>query len=307
VNNVSYSKNCITHFVAYLLTLHNQHHLRFTLMLRSILLFVGILSSVTSWSQIARTSATHNIRPEQREKIYKTNPKWEIPASLALIGAASLGYKWMDQRASLTAEQAALLNPLNINSFDRPAAYYDPAGFVSANNKSDVLMTVFVASPLLLVFDKKIRRDWVDMLTMLGAAHGVDNTIFFSSILLVRRPRPLTYNPGLPIEVTALTPGVDPPITVWVSRKWNLSAYSNGEIKDTFYLDTSALNIEVRASGYDPFSLPIDISKGRKVSLGPLRLVKKIETPIRPNPDQIVAANFPTPPITEAGNYGGAQ
>jgi len=169
-------------------------------MLRSILLFVGILSSVTSWSQIARTSATHNIRPEQREKIYKTNPKWEIPASLALIGAASLGYKWMDQRASLTAEQAALLNPLNINSFDRPAAYYDPAGFVSANNKSDVLMTVFVASPLLLVFDKKIRRDWVDMLTMLGAAHGVDNTIFFSTILLVRRPRPLTYNPALTIE-----------------------------------------------------------------------------------------------------------
>jgi membrane-associated phospholipid phosphatase len=200
VNDVHCSKTYITFFSTDSFTLHNQHHLGFVLMIRSILLFAGILSSVTLWSQIAPTSATDNVSPQQREKIYKTNPKWEIPASLALIGAASLGYKWMDQRASLTAEQVVALSPLNINSFDRPAAYYDPTGFASANSKSDILMTVFVASPLLLVFDKKIRGDWVDMLTMLGAAHGIDNTIFFSSILLVRSPRPLTYNPALSIE-----------------------------------------------------------------------------------------------------------
>jgi len=169
-------------------------------MVRSILLFVSILSSVTLWSQTARTSAMDNTSPAQKEKIYKTHPGWEIPISLTLIGAASLGYKWMDQRASLTAEQVVALNPETINSFDRSAAYYDPAGFKSAQSKSDILMTAFVASPLLLVFDKKIRKDWVDMLTMLAAAHGVDNTIFFSTILLVRRPRPLTYNPALPLE-----------------------------------------------------------------------------------------------------------
>ena len=169
-------------------------------MLRSIfLLFIGILSSQALWSQTQRTPM-NNVSPEQREKIYKTNPKWEIPVSLALIGAASLGYKWMDQHASLTAEQVVLLNPETINSFDRPAAYYDPAEFKSAGSKSDILMTAFVASPILLVFDKKIRRDWVDILTMLSVAHGVDNTIFFSSILLVRRPRPLAYNPALSIE-----------------------------------------------------------------------------------------------------------
>jgi len=169
-------------------------------MVRAILLFVGILSSQSLWCQIQRTSTMDNVSPVQREKIYKTHPMWEIPVSLALIGAASLGYKWMDQRASLTAEQVAALDPMNINSFDRPAAYYDPATFKSAQSKSDILMTAFVATPILLVFDKKIRRDYADMLTMLAAAHGVDNTIFFSTILLVRRPRPLTYNPALLLE-----------------------------------------------------------------------------------------------------------
>ena len=172
-------------------------------MLRTILLLVGILGSQSVWCQSAKPSTMDNTSPAQKvvyEKIYKTHPGWEIPVSLALIGSASLGYKWMDKRASLTAEQVVALDPLNINSFDRPAAYYDPATFKSAQSKSDILMTAFVAAPILLVFDKKIRHDFVDMLTMLAVAHAVDNTIFFSTILLVRRPRPLTYNAALPLE-----------------------------------------------------------------------------------------------------------
>jgi membrane-associated phospholipid phosphatase len=140
-----------------------------------------------------------NVSPEH-VKIYKIHAKWEVPVSLVLIGAASLGYKWMDQRASLTAEQVVALDPMNINSFDRPAAYYDPSTFKSAQSKSDIMMTAFVVSPILLIFDKKIRRDWADMLGLLLVAHAADNTIFFSSILMVRRARPLTYNAGLPLE-----------------------------------------------------------------------------------------------------------
>jgi membrane-associated phospholipid phosphatase len=171
-------------------------------MIRAWLLVVSItMNSSFLWSQTDSSFAKTDVsRKPFSLKIYKTHPKWEIPVSLALIGAASLGYKWMDQRASLTAEQVSALNPLNINSFDRPAAYYDPATFKNAQSKSDILMTAFVASPLFLVLDKRIRRDWADMLGMLLAVHAVDNTIFFSTLLLVRSPRPLTYNPALPLE-----------------------------------------------------------------------------------------------------------
>lgn len=166
-------------------------------------LFIFIMGIQTLSSQVDSASPADKAHLQKMNyslRIYKTYPKWEIPVSLVLIGAASLGYKWMDQRASLTAEQVVALNPETINSFDRPAAYYDPATFKNAQSKSDILMTAFVASPLLLVFDKRIRRDWVDMVGMLLVAHAVDNTIFFSTLLMVRRPRPLTYNPSLPVE-----------------------------------------------------------------------------------------------------------
>jgi len=198
-----YRKNCVTYLMSDMIVIACQFQLRFTFILRALLLLLCIGNSQALFGQIDNTSPVdkaHKRDTNYSLKIYKTHPKWEIPVSLALIGSASLGYKWMDQRASLTEAQVLALNPETINSFDRPAAYYDPATFKNAQSKSDILMTAFVASPLFLVLDKKIRRDWADMLGMLLVAHAADNTIFFSSILLVRRPRPLTYNPALPLD-----------------------------------------------------------------------------------------------------------
>jgi hypothetical protein len=123
-------------------------------MLKVILLIVSMLSSQFLWSQAQRISPMDNVSPEHM-KIYKIHPKWEVPVSLALIGAASLGYKWMDKRASLTAEQVVALDPMNINSFDRPAAYYDPATFKSAQSKSDILMTALQSARSCLSLTKR--------------------------------------------------------------------------------------------------------------------------------------------------------
>ena len=71
---------------------------------------------------------------------------------MAIIGAASLAFKQTDKVASLDASTAANLNPESVNAFDRPVAYYSPANFASAQHISDVLLTVFVASPSLLLF-----------------------------------------------------------------------------------------------------------------------------------------------------------
>ncbi len=174
-------------------------------LLTFLLLTVCLMNSLALWSQTDSTFAnTKGAIPRAErstsQKIYKIHLGWEVSTSLALIGASSLGYKWMDKRAALTEAEVLALDPQSVNSFDRPAVFYDPAGFADAAFKSDVLMTAFVASPIFLVLDKKIRRDWADMLGMLLVAHGVDNTIFFSTILLVRSPRPLAYNPALSVS-----------------------------------------------------------------------------------------------------------
>lgn len=149
------------------------------------------------------TNATAQfIRPADstRHQVYQTNPKVEIPAYLVIIGGASLGFKAMDKHASLSAEGALALNPETLNAWDKPVAYYNPADFEKAQATSDMLLTIFVASPSLLLLDKNIRKDWDDFMSIFLSAHAIDNVAYFSSVVSVRRPRPLTFNPEVPLD-----------------------------------------------------------------------------------------------------------
>ncbi len=132
--------------------------------------------------------------------LYKVNYKWEVPVSVAFLAGSYFGFRALDKYASYTAEDIKKLNPNNINAFDRPVAFYDPAHFDRAQKTSDMFLNIAVASPVVLLLDKRIRRDWADFLTMFVLAHSVDNVIYFGSVRAFRRARPLTYNPGLSIE-----------------------------------------------------------------------------------------------------------
>ncbi len=130
-------------------------------------------------------------------KIYKTKPQLEIPVPAAFFVGTYFGFKALDKYSSMTEEDVLKLNPETINAFDRPVAYYDPAAFQHAQASSDLILNLTVASPVLLILDKKIRRDWQDILGMFLVTHAVDNTIYFSAAFGVRRPRPLVFNPGV--------------------------------------------------------------------------------------------------------------
>ncbi|MEJ0056793.1 MAG: phosphatase PAP2 family protein [Bacteroidota bacterium] len=106
----------------------------------------------------------------------------------------------MDKLAAMTEADVKSLDPESINSFDRPVAFYNPAEFSSAQSTSDLFMNIFVASPAILLIDKRIRHDWKDFLGMFLVTHATGNIIYFASVGGVRRPRPLTFNPGIPLE-----------------------------------------------------------------------------------------------------------
>ena len=101
---------------------------------------------------------------------------------------------------SLTEADVLKFNPESINSFDRPVAYYNSANFESAQKTSYVLLDVALVSPVILLLDKKIRKDWKDILSMFLVAHAIDNIFYFSTVTAVSRPRPLTYNPAVPLS-----------------------------------------------------------------------------------------------------------
>lgn len=133
-------------------------------------------------------------------QLYHVNYKWKLPVSVAFLGASYYGFRVLDENASFTAEDVKYLDPKNINTFDRPVAYYNPARFESAHNTSDMILNIAVASPVLLLADGQVRRNWKPYISMFLMAHAVDNAIYFGTVAAVRRARPLTYNPNLTVE-----------------------------------------------------------------------------------------------------------
>lgn len=132
--------------------------------------------------------------------MYHVNYKWEVPVAAVFMGASYFGFRALDKHASYTEEDVKYLDPQNINAFDRPVAYFDPAGFDHAQKTSDLLLNISVVSPVLLAFDKRVRRDWADAITLFVFTHAVNNAVYFAAAGSIRRARPLTYNPALPIE-----------------------------------------------------------------------------------------------------------
>ncbi|GAB3919465.1 phosphatase PAP2 family protein [Larkinella terrae] len=130
-------------------------------------------------------------------RVYRT---YELPASLVVLGTSIFGYRQLDRYANLTADEVSRLNPAQINAFDRPVAFLDPARFDGAQKRSDRFLNISIASPILLILSQRIRKEGLDVLTLYTTAHAINNLLYFGTAFSIRRARPLTYNPGLQID-----------------------------------------------------------------------------------------------------------
>lgn len=134
-----------------------------------------------------------------RTKVYGVNKKLEIPIPAALIVASYFGFRELDRISTLTEAEVNQLNPANINGFDRSVVNTSYAGFANAQKHSDLFLNISIVSPILLMIDKNMRRDWLDLLSMYAVTHAVDNAVYFAAAFSIRRARPLSYNPEVPM------------------------------------------------------------------------------------------------------------
>lgn len=132
--------------------------------------------------------------------VYRVNLKYEGVGSLLFVGISSVGFKKLDRVAAFDHDDLAKLDPNQVNAFDRPVLFNDPTRFEQAQKRSDLFLNISILSPLLLIADKTIRKDALDLLTLYVVTHAVDNVIYFGSAFSVRRARPFTYNTDIPEE-----------------------------------------------------------------------------------------------------------
>lgn len=124
---------------------------------------------------------------------------WNIDGYIAGAGAMTgLTAVVLDRSVQPpTLQEIDRLSRESINRLDRSATYhYSP----SSSTASDVLYTLALAAPAVLLTDKAIRSDWQTLTVMYLETFGWVGAATELTKATARRLRPLVYNPDVPFE-----------------------------------------------------------------------------------------------------------
>jgi membrane-associated phospholipid phosphatase len=131
-----------------------------------------------------------------KKRVYKLKPAIDVP--LTVVGSAWTLYAFSKiyDRDPSTVEKIESLRTSGIPRFDRWAAdvYSEKAA-----ETSDLFFYGSMPLPLLLMLDKKIRKDAGKIAFMYLEAMAVTGVIYSGSSYLTSRYRPYAYNPEAPM------------------------------------------------------------------------------------------------------------
>ena len=107
-----------------------------------------------------------------KNKLYHVN---YLPIGLFTAGALTADYfaiRHFQAKPQISDAEVLALNTDGINSIDRWALHQNPANRSTYNKISDYIQPpMFILLPALLGLDKKIRKDWLDILFMYMEGH----------------------------------------------------------------------------------------------------------------------------------------
>ncbi|MCP9749515.1 phosphatase PAP2 family protein [Ferruginibacter sp. HRS2-29] len=136
------------------------------------------------------------------QRPFQFNKKWEIPVTAALVAWPLYGMSKVYGRDPVPEAEVMALKISDINKFDRPIAdNYDP----KAAKTSDLFFYGSMGLPLVLLFDKGIRKDAGQIGLMYLETLGAFGSVYVTSAMAANRFRPYAYNPT--VDITKRTRG----------------------------------------------------------------------------------------------------
>ncbi len=159
------------------------------------LLALIALSSFAAYSQdsmiVVKTPPFANQAP-----VYRVKNIIDIPVTVATVAYSIYGMGVIYNRDPVPQSEVLALQKSNINKFDRPIAdNYDE----KARKLSDKFFYGSMPAPLLLLLDKKIRKDAGKVGLLFLEAMGTTGTIYTTAAMSANRFRPYAYNPNVDI------------------------------------------------------------------------------------------------------------
>jgi membrane-associated phospholipid phosphatase len=160
-----------------------------------ILLYINFIF-ISVFGILLNTEAQDSLNNFHHTEVYHLKPAIDIPIIAAAGGWSYYALSKIYKKDSSSAEDILSLNKNNLNGFDRWAAdVYHPG----AEAQSDKLFFAAMPLPLVLLFDREIRKDALKIAVLYTEALSVTGTLYTSSTY-VNRFRPSTYNNALSVE-----------------------------------------------------------------------------------------------------------
>jgi membrane-associated phospholipid phosphatase len=130
-------------------------------------------------------------------RTYKLKPAVDIPLTVIGTGWSLYAFTKIYSKDKTPEETILSLNKKNIPSFDRHSAdVYHP----KANETGDMLFYSSMPLPILLMLDKKVRKDGLKVALLYLESMSVTGLLYTGSVYLNDRYRPYAYNPNVPMS-----------------------------------------------------------------------------------------------------------
>ncbi len=153
------------------------------------------------WNSIPDTSL-NPVMPIETNKatssqVYRVKNGIDIPLTIATTAYTLYGFTVVYKRGKTPESVILSLNPEDVNQLDRRVTrYYSP----SAKSASDYFFYGSMPLPLVLLFDKHIRKDAAKVGLLYVQALSVTGSLYVTSAMIADRFRPYTYNPSVDMD-----------------------------------------------------------------------------------------------------------
>lgn len=156
-------------------------------------IFFALICSIDSFAQQTDSASISMVQtPATKNAVYKIKPWVDIPVAIVVDAFSFYGMSVIYGRDPVPESEILALNKNDINSFDRPITNNYS---VKAKEASDLFFYSSMPLPLLLLFDKKIRKDGLNVGLLFLETMGTTGVLYTSSAMIVNRYRPYAYNP----------------------------------------------------------------------------------------------------------------
>jgi len=146
---------------------------------------------------INQSLITTNAIRDSKIKVYKLKPASDIPITAIGTGWSLYAFTKIYSKDKSSEEDILSLDINDIPSFDRHGAkvYHS-----KANEVGDLLFYGSMPLPVILMLDKKIRKDAFRVAFLYLESMSVTGLLYTGSVYLTNRYRPYAYNPNMPMD-----------------------------------------------------------------------------------------------------------